>query len=650
MNRRGKECDDRVHAKEYWLTQSTLSAITSLASAFAARKGNGFFLSGPFGSGKTRFLMTVHELSETQGALPQLRAETEVPGEADWRQIQLVGHVFRTCRIAPCYLHLGGANRALSAELLEAVKQQHLWGGPDEADLSTSLDVVDESLVGSNRDMLLLLVDELAPFLDRKTSSEALQDMVFLQRLGEGLPDHRVIIVLAVHKNIDALDDLRYDQLEKFKKHYCVLPLHVDGALAQRYSAQPSDSDLVLAGPLRYLRETHWGPETYGSIHDLLIEPDVMAQGQEGPLPESIESELGAEGLIEPRESRSYGPLPEARPPTESPATAMDPVRRLAGILRRHCDPDDLDSFLKSRGIREGGLEAQVVELCAMEDPVNILAGLFTEPRLRRLAAELGLQPHPGRSIEELCTEMLANLGFPTPRAPTGINAYKRKLMQLQSALQLKNKRPDIIGIGSEGCDDVGDQILRDIIAFYCTVLMGEDYEQTLGQEGLVPGEGRPHLDDLTFGQKLGVLERLDGYLKRHPEAKSLMRRWFGRAWVVKNGTHLEKYLSHVSRYRNNLAHPQGIDTLTLKDEAGEALRLLTELSDRFEEERVYPPVIAVEAVQIDRYGRRIFMCVDDRGCEERLFTGTELEIGGEYFFYPVTNPLRVDPLIIRKH
>lgn len=565
--------------------------------------------------------------------------------------------------------------------------------------------------------MLLLLVDELEPFLGRKAPSEALQDMRFLRRLGEGLPDHRVVIVLAVRKSIDVLGDMRYGELEKFRERYRVLPLHVDGALAQRYSAQPRDDDLVTAERPRYLRETPGSPASYEICDALAMEPDIasefeeMLEPAESELderklgsPPSAEAEETPEWLVEfppepdvtseaeelPDWLPALPPRPEAlsephpapppddveaqvrpcglpvyereQPPvvhelhsevlfsSEPPAIAIDPVRRLASILMQYCDPDDLDSFLESKGILEGGLEARVVELCAMEDPVSVLVGLFTEPRLRKLAKELGLHTRPASEAEELCTAILVALGFATPRAPTGISTHRRRLVQLRSALQWKNERAAIIGVGSEGCDDVGDQVLRDIIAFYCTVLLGDDYEQALGREGLVPGEGRPSLDGLTFGHKIGVLERLDGYLQRHPEAKDLMRRWFDRTWVVKNSTHLQKYLSRISPYRNHLAHPQGIDTPTLKHEADEALRLLTELFEQFEQERVYPPVIAVDAVQIDRYGRRMFLCVDDRGCEERLFTDVELEIGREYFFYPVTNPIRVDPLIVPKH
>jgi hypothetical protein len=180
-------------------------------------------------------------------------------------------------------------------------------------------------------------------------------------------------------------------------------------------------------------------------------------------------------------------------------------------------------------------------------------------------------------------------------------------------------------------------------------VLLGKDYEKVLWEKELVPAKGRPGIDGLTFGQKIGLFERLNGHLKKSEEAREIMHRWFDRVWVIKNKTHVQQYLNPVSSRRNHLAHPQGINTSTLKREADEALELLVELFEQFEEQLIYPPVIAVEALQIDKYGRRTYICVDDRGCPERLFSSLELVVGQEYFFYPITNPIRVDPLIVPK-
>ena len=628
MGKKDKQFYDKASAEDYILTQSTLAAITSIAIALNQRKGAGFFLSGPFGSGKTRLLMTLRDLSVTQGESPRLQAGLEVFNDPDQRQIQFVRQVFQTHRITPCYVNLGVSNQSLSAALQDTIHQQRPQIFPDRADLVASFDAIDANMLTNDYDML---VDELASNLDSREVSDALQDIIFLQQLGEAVCDHRVVVVLTVHKSIQVLGGMRYDQLSKFRGRYRVLPLHVEGALARRFSTHFDDDDLVVTPPRSYHHEIHEVTRVY-DVHEYQAAPPTVTLA-DAEAPDWL-TEI-ATTVIEP-------PIPPM-------TVAMDPVRELAKILMEHCVQSDLDFFLQSKGITGKTWGAQVLELCIMEDPLIILTELFGVSSLREMAKDLELEGGSGRSPDQLRETILVRLGFSIPKKPIGINTYRRKLIRLQSSLQLKEQRADIVGIGLEGCDDVGDRVLKDIIAFYCTVLLGTDYEQVLWEEALVPAGGRPGVDGLTFGQKIGLFERLNGYLKRHEEIKDLMRKWFDRIWVIKNRTHLEKYLIQVSPRRNHLAHSQGIDTATLKQEADKALKLLVELFRQFEEQLIYPPVVAVETVQVDRYGRRTFICVDDRGCKEHLFTDSELAIGQEYFFYPVTNPIRVDPLIVPK-
>jgi hypothetical protein len=668
MSEKDKQFPNKASAQEYVLTQSTVAAITSIAIVLNQEKGAGFFLSGPFGSGKTRLLMTLRDLSVTQGALPWLRAELEVFDEPDRQQIQFVRKVFQTHRVAACYVNLGASNQSLSAALQEVIHQQHPQILPHKADLLDSLDAIDAGLLTSDYDMLVVLVDELASNLGSKDMSDALQDMIFLQQLGEALHDHRIVLVLTVHESISALDNLRYDQLSKFKDRYRVLPLHIEGALARRFATHFDDDDLVVKAPRSYHQKLHEATEIY-DVHEPQDEYDLSTEMYLGeatlgkPSETEIidwsdleemapaEAEPPAASLVEdevPDWLEEMAPA-EAKPSAPPTTTIMDPVRKLAKILVERCDQGDLDFFLQSRGIKGRTLEARVLELCITEDPGVILTELFGIGRLRGTARDLEVEIEPSRSVDQLREAILVALGFSTPKKPAGISTYKQKLVQLRSTLKLKGQRADIIGIGLEGCDDVGERVLKDLIGFYCTVLLGKDYEKVLLEKELVPAKGRPGIDGLTFGQKIGLFGRLNGYLKKSKEAREIMDRWFDRVWVIKNKTHVQQYLNRVSPRRNHLAHPQGIDTPTLKREAGEALELLVELFEQFEKQLIYPPVIAVEALQIDRYGRRTYVCVDDRGCPERLFTSLELVVGQEYFFYPITNPIRVDPLIVPK-
>lgn len=49
----------------------------------------------------------------------------------------------------------------------------------------------------------------------------------------------------------------------------------------------------------------------------------------------------------------------------------------------------------------------------------------------------------------------------------------------------------------------------------------------------------------------------------------------------------------------------------------------------------------------IDGWGRRLIDAVNEEGGLERIFTDRKLEAGKVYFMHPLTNPLRVDPILV---
>ena len=257
MGEKARRFPEKASNQEYILTQSTLTALTSIAVALNQQKGAGFFLSGPFGSGKTRLLMALRDLSVTQGALPRLQAELSAFGEPDQRQIQFAREVFQTNRVSICYVNLSASNQSLSAALQEVIHQQHPRIIPRKADLLDSLDAIDAGLLTSDYDMLIVLVDELASNLDGKNVSDASQDVIFLQQFGEALCDHRIVLVLTVHKTIRVLAGMRYDQLSKLVNCYRVLPLHIEGALARRFATQFSSNDPIVVRPEPCHQELH---------------------------------------------------------------------------------------------------------------------------------------------------------------------------------------------------------------------------------------------------------------------------------------------------------------------------------------------------------------------------------------------------------
>ena len=76
------------------------------------------------------------------------------------------------------------------------------------------------------------------------------------------------------------------------------------------------------------------------------------------------------------------------------------------------------------------------------------------------------------------------------------------------------------------------------------------------------------------------------------------------------------------------------------------ALAFLDHLGRR--ESRVFPIVVRIERLQVDRWGRRIVEAVsDEEDPDELIFTDGQLLPGQLYFMHPLSNPIRVDPILV---
>jgi tetratricopeptide (TPR) repeat protein len=326
-----------------------------------------------------------------------------------------------------------------------------------------------------------------------------------------------------------------------------------------------------------------------------------------------------------------------------------DPARNLARLVGGYCDWDEVERHIQRKKIQGRTRETRLLELCVKDDPLEILRDTIPAGKLLKLAEDLGLPEDENESIEGLRGRVLLKLGFRLPQKPSGIAVYRERAGQLRAELNLCDDRSQVIGIGTSGCNDIAEPVLKDLVHFYCTALMGSDYEGLLAQQSLLPPASRHGLASLTFGQKIGLVKELNRYIKTNQDLRQHMQAWFGRDWILNNSRHVQKFLDPMCTRRNSLAHPEGAATEVLKKAAEEALDLLSQLLQQLEEQTIYPPLVVVVARHIDAYGRLTHECVDDRGRPERVFTTMDLTIGAEYFLHFESNPYRVDPIIVAK-
>ena len=85
-----------------------------------------------------------------------------------------------------------------------------------------------------------------------------------------------------------------------------------------------------------------------------------------------------------------------------------------------------------------------------------------------------------------------------------------------------------------------------------------------------------------------------------------------------------------------------------LTSAAREMAQALIPFLDHLAGSGVYPRVIAVRETVRDAFGRQFVRATDENGCEEKIFTDEPLDPGAAYFMHPLTNPVRIYPILVR--
>jgi len=104
---------------------------------------------------------------------------------------------------------------------------------------------------------------------------------------------------------------------------------------------------------------------------------------------------------------------------------------------------------------------------------------------------------------------------------------------------------------------------------------------------------------------------------------------------------------------RNKFVHfneaMQNLDIESIRQSAKvffeQAEAVLSYLADP--QDRIFPRVIKVCGIHIDSWGRRRIEAKSDDGKLESIFVDALLQPGAIYLMHPLTNPMRVDPILV---
>lgn len=352
------------------------------------------------------------------------------------------------------------------------------------------------------------------------------------------------------------------------------------------------------------------------------------------------------------------GPLRRAAVPSSGLGTT-EHVRRLRDFLVEEVEPETLDELLddlRRKKRHRGDDDAVLLEHCvSVADPVEFVSSLFTARHLRKaLEARTSCVYPRDASSTVLARELLESLGYPASSELKGLRTVLRRVRQLRRDALTAN-RTELAGAVAEAASGL-EQLLRLHLRFLCQAVFLQPPEAYLARSANQPPEAH-----LARSEKLPFDRRSLGTLLHHlrdlypaiAEMDSPRAAPFRRA--VKE-PFPESALRCLPQLRNAFAHGRGIEKLTVTQAQEKAAAFfdaaITTLEyfarDDARELRIFPYVLRIDSIRVDRWGRRTVTAVsDEEEPGENLFTENPLRPGELYLMHPLTNPLRVDPILV---
>ncbi len=213
--------------EQFVLTDEVRSGLEVILRQISRGQGQGFFLKGHYGAGKSHFLaylslIVAHaefrrayeeKLAGTAETTPHLEFEGLMPVNlslVDYRSsFRLEDIVVRNALETLDKLDVGGASEPWSgAQAAEKTRRQQF-------------DEIFRQLEDAGFQGILLLIDELSEFLRSKPSSRAFnEDIRYLQFLGEYSSQRSLWIVAALQEFVEETGEVSQQQFNKIKDRY----------------------------------------------------------------------------------------------------------------------------------------------------------------------------------------------------------------------------------------------------------------------------------------------------------------------------------------------------------------------------------------------------------------------------------------------
>ncbi|MGH2719947.1 MAG: DUF6079 family protein, partial [Actinomycetota bacterium] len=247
---------------ELVLTGDVTASVSAILEA-AAGEGGAFFLVGHFGSGKSHLLAALAELIGPAGARevpaswgPEFSTAARGLPDGLAVAVPLVeyrsGALLEDVVIARTRAALGPAGPGApdaGAPNPGAAGPGAAGPGTSGTDRRATWDALKASWTAAGFGTVLIALDELSEFLRAKRGPALVEDLRFLQFLGEWAPRHSVTVVAALQESIEEVANVSQRELSRIRDRYRTLGLsmrHVEDLVRGRLlRLRPGGEELV---------------------------------------------------------------------------------------------------------------------------------------------------------------------------------------------------------------------------------------------------------------------------------------------------------------------------------------------------------------------------------------------------------------------
>ncbi len=350
-------------------------------------------------------------------------------------------------------------------------------------------------------------------------------------------------------------------------------------------------------------------------------------------------------------------PEPSAGMPAQSglagrgaTAASNAPVRRLRDFLLHELPSAELEDLLKTleaEGYR-GERDVRLLEFCVREDPRRVLTDRFTARQLRGfVATQTARTDFAGMEPAVVAQLLLTHLGFSGAERGDDLSGVMSMLSQARGRVVVSASREGISGEVTQAAARL-EYVSAILIRFLCRVMFDTAAEPWLYERRLLD-RGRT-LDTASLGTLLASLEAVAKAVEKETPVAGAeaFRRSMQTRGLLPSG------ITALARLRNAFAHWHE----SAGGDVASARRIALEFFDLAQgflvylaapETRIFPVLVTVDRIVVDRWGRRIIEATREGDVQERIFTDLEVVPGETYFMHPLSNPFRIDPVLVAR-